>query len=197
MLQHSFVLDSLETTAADTFEHFEALIEEHRAKQDSPVPSRLMQVVPTVGVFHTPLPLRTAFELYNEKHRLTKRKHIQISFNEIRHILNLAQIMALRPRVADEESTNRRMNPLFTSHSMSASSFGTLSGTDLEGDNDHEDEAEHGEGKDLRIPFNGPKLISFDGDQTLYSDGANFERYDDTMPCRTQPNVGACTDVHG
>jgi IMP and pyridine-specific 5'-nucleotidase len=25
------------------------------------------------------------------------------------------------------------------------------------------------------LPFNGPKLITFDGDQTLYSDGANFE----------------------
>jgi hypothetical protein len=24
--------------------------------------------------------------------------------------------------------------------------------------------------------FNGPRLISFDGDQTLYSDGENFER---------------------
>ena len=46
-------------------------------------------------MFHTPLPLRAAFTIYNEKHRLTKRKHIQISFNEIRHILNLAQIMVL------------------------------------------------------------------------------------------------------
>jgi IMP and pyridine-specific 5'-nucleotidase len=25
-------------------------------------------------------------------------------------------------------------------------------------------------------PFNGPSLISFDGDQTLYSDGQNFEK---------------------
>jgi IMP-specific 5'-nucleotidase len=106
MLQHSFVLDALETTGADTFSHFEMLIEEHReltAQQqnandlDSLFPtSRLKQLVPTIGVFHTPLPLRAAFEVYNDKHRLTKRKHIQVSFNECRHILNLAQIMALR-----------------------------------------------------------------------------------------------------
>lgn len=104
MLQHSFVLDALETTAADTFSHFEVLIEEHRrfdtqqqslrirdisgpdigimtnsmptsynntnnthTKQQQ---SRLQQLVPTIGSFHTPLPLREAFEIYNEKHRL-------------------------------------------------------------------------------------------------------------------------------
>jgi hypothetical protein len=31
MSQHSFVLDALETTAADTFSHFEQLINAHRA----------------------------------------------------------------------------------------------------------------------------------------------------------------------
>jgi IMP and pyridine-specific 5'-nucleotidase len=98
MLQHSFVLDALETTAADTFLHFEVLIEEHRAvekeqleyrnmmqghhqpgtghlRNTSNVPiqqSRLKQLVPTIGTFHTPLPLRDAFEIYNEKHRLVR-----------------------------------------------------------------------------------------------------------------------------
>ena len=80
MLQHSFVLDALETTGADTFSHFEVLIEEHRQMEaeGNPQPSRLRQLVPTMGVFHTPLPLRNAFLVYNEKHRLTKRKHIQV-----------------------------------------------------------------------------------------------------------------------
>ena len=93
MLTHSFVLDCLETTGGDTFAHFETLIDEHRRLEEegSSRPSRLKRLVPTVGTFHTPLPLRRAFELYNEKHRLTKRKHIQISFNELRHILNLAR----------------------------------------------------------------------------------------------------------
>jgi hypothetical protein len=81
----SFVLDCLETTGADTFSHFEMLIDEHRIMEmeGSSRPSRLKQLVPTVGTFHTYLPLRHAFELYNEKHRLTRRKHIQISFNEV------------------------------------------------------------------------------------------------------------------
>jgi IMP-specific 5'-nucleotidase len=104
MLQHSFVLDALETTADDTFRHFEILIEEHRmfeqqersaslhvlsssASSASPSGtwhkrastnlarqphSRLRQLVPTIGSFHTPLPLREAFNIYNEKHRLVR-----------------------------------------------------------------------------------------------------------------------------
>ena len=89
MLMHSFVLDCLEATGSDTFSHFEMLIEEHRIMEmeGSTRPSRLKQLVPTVGTFHTRLPLRQAFELYNKKHHLTKRKHIQISFNEVRNNL--------------------------------------------------------------------------------------------------------------
>jgi IMP-specific 5'-nucleotidase len=102
MLQHSFVLDALETTAADTFLHFEVLIEELRRLEDPSLhhdlsstsgntsrpnlshrrsmsnldapfqQSRLRQLVPTIGSFHTALPLREAFEIYNEKHRLVR-----------------------------------------------------------------------------------------------------------------------------
>eukprot|EP00957_Ditylum_brightwellii_P195970 14931306-Ditylum_brightwellii.AAC.1 len=102
MLMHSFVLDALETTGSDTFSHFEMLIDEHIEMQNvaensnTENPSRLKQLVPTVGTFHTRLPLRKAFEAYNAKYCIAKRKHVCISFNEIRHILNLAQIMALR-----------------------------------------------------------------------------------------------------
>jgi IMP-specific 5'-nucleotidase len=101
MLSHSFVLDCLETTGADTFTHFEVLIDEHRRivalDGNGGRPSRLKQLVPTVGTFHTRLPLRQAFELYNAKHQLTKRKHIQISFNEVR----LTKLNALRFRLAE------------------------------------------------------------------------------------------------
>jgi hypothetical protein len=98
MLMHSFVLDCLETTGGDTFSHFETLIEEHRTleMEGSSRASRLKQLVPTVGTFHTRLPLRQAFELYNQKHHLTKRKHIQISFNEVRKRRKLG----LRVRIA-------------------------------------------------------------------------------------------------
>lgn len=168
MLQHSFVLDALDTTGADTFEHFEMLINEHRrleaGKQQSqsngdcnePQPSRLKQLVPTIGVFHTPLPLREAFEVYNEKHQITKRKHIAVSFNEIRHILNLAQIMALRKEsTADSNGSMENAGSLLNSITAIRS----------------DDLSDHGSPKQL----NGPSLITFDGDQTLYSDGANFE----------------------
>ena len=95
MLMHSFVLDALETTGADTFSHYEQLIDEHRrmtnelvaelsansatgvatvAASNLVVPSRLKQLIPGVGTFYTRLPLRKAFEAYNEKYGVTKRK---------------------------------------------------------------------------------------------------------------------------
>ena len=154
MLGHSFVLDALETTGADTFSHFEILIDEHRQMEGSSRPSRLKQLVPTVGMFHTRLPLRSAFEWYNKKHCLTKRKHIQISFNEIRHILNLAQVMAMR-----KEGDKAKDSQLI--QSLAEGSVADLAEIDLDTQNPGQ--------------LNGPKLITFDGDQTLYSDGANFE----------------------
>lgn len=150
MLTHSFVLDALETSGGDTFSHFEMLIEEHRRleAEGSKRPSRLKQLVPTVGTFHTRLPLRLAFEAYNEKHCLTKRKHIQISFNELRHIMNLAQVMAMR----------KATEP-----------------TDVSKEGDEPSTAVKGAETTGVEEFNGPKMITFDGDQTLYSDGSNFD----------------------
>jgi hypothetical protein len=198
MLQHSFVLDALETTGADTFSHFELLIEEHRnvaaqhqrsENDDFAMPtSRLKQLVPTVGVFHTPLPLRAAFEVYNEKHRLTKRKHIQISFNECRHILNLSQIMALRkvhqPAAEVVLATTLKVRSAGGSENEEKSGIGgePAAATTairrkfrMESIGSFNDLGEEELMADLS-EFNGPRLISFDGDQTLYSDGQNFER---------------------
>jgi IMP and pyridine-specific 5'-nucleotidase len=178
MLMHSFVLDALETTGADTFSHFEVLIDEHirRNRTDDTSPrttSRLQQLVPTVGVFHTRLPLRRAFEEYNRKHKLTKRKHITISFNEIRHILNLAQIMALAGIETNESETG----------TTGGTTGGTTTTTTTVGSMpDKEATSPRVRGKDATptpgaapTTFVGPRLITFDGDQTLYSDGANFE----------------------
>lgn len=114
LLNHSFVLNSKESYHG-TMLYFEELIEEYRKHPDR---SRLKQFVPNVGKFHTDLKLGKAFEEYNRKYSISSRRHIAPSFNEIRHILNLAQVMAI--------------------------------------------------GKNLQ-------LITFDGDQTLYSDGGNFE----------------------
>lgn len=168
MLSHSFVLDCLEDTGPDTFSHFEILIDEHRRleMEGSDRPSRLKQLVPTVGTFHTRLPLREAFQVYNDKHLLTRRKHIQISFNEIRHILNLAQVMAMRtanttiPEVIGDANVNNS-TPL----PLSATTPNVL------------DDATDAETEEMLLPgiLNGPKMITFDGDQTLYSDGATFD----------------------
>lgn len=114
LLRHSFVLDAT-GTYADTFSHFEDLVEEHIR---DPARSQLRQYVPSIGVFHTSLNMRQAFQVYDDKYAISQRRHLPPTFNEIRHILNLAQVIALSK---------------------------TLS------------------------------LISFDGDQTLYSDGGNFD----------------------
>jgi IMP and pyridine-specific 5'-nucleotidase len=172
MLSHSFVLDALDTTAADTFSHFEMLIEEHieMSKSQSNEPSRLKKLVPTVGTFHTALPLRKAFVAYNKKYALTKRRHITISFNELRHIMNLAQIMALhngddgdKDISSSLERWEKSPGPLVGIRPPSPPQLSLgVSQAEEKGQCPKED-------------FGGPKMITFDGDQTLYSDGANFE----------------------
>jgi len=266
---HSFVLDALDTTGADTFSHFEMLIDEHRRMTDQLsaelnssgcaqpsignliVPSRLKQLVPGVGTFYTRLPLRKAFEAYNAKYGITKRRYVCISFNEIRHILNLAQIIAMiAPYSQGESCLNMKVNgmSLGPTTRLSASGLiengGTIDGRNNNNNNsnnkggggertmrqsetdnkvleawasmgdtprrDSEDDSSGDSGKNKvaesptsspsRKPIErrdrsdtcdvedslshlptqtslpGPKLICFDGDQTLYSDGANFEK---------------------
>ena len=122
MLNHSFVLDAKDTYIG-TMKYFEVLVDEHRsAFLNKENRSRLKEYVPSVGRFHTHLPISQAFTLYDLKYSISKRRFISPTFNEIRHILNLSQIMAI--------------------------------GTNLQ-------------------------LITFDGDQTLYSDGGNFEDSED------------------
>lgn len=118
MLHHSFVLDAKDSYFG-TMCYFEELIEEHRKSKGR---GKLKQYVPTVGKFHTHLPMSQAFSVYDLKYSISKRRFVSPTFNELRHILNLSQIMAI--------------------------------------------------GKNLQ-------LITFDGDQTLYSDGGNFEKNDE------------------
>lgn len=208
MLNHSFVLDALESTAEDTFHHFEELIDEHRLltsnenDNDNIRTSRLKQLVPTVNTFHTHLPLKRAFVAYNKKYALTKRKHITISFNEIRHICNLAQVMALRGEDEEEQlrtslkdwekspgifkdmvpSSPPNMSlgapailpPTNSINSNTGTSTMMLNGKDKNGtSNDNNNGNKSNEHEHI---FKGPKMITFDGDQTLYSDGANFDQ---------------------
>ncbi|KAI1317357.1 IMP 5'-nucleotidase [Mortierella claussenii] len=102
----------------------EVMIEEHRRKALKGVPehSRLHRIVPSVASFFTPLPLEAAFLVANAKHSIAARRFVPPSFNDIRRILNTAQVMAIAPTI---------------------------------------------------------KLITFDGDMTLYDDGTSFT---DTSP---------------
>jgi len=231
MLMHSFVLDALDTTGADTFSHFEVLIDEHRKMTDQYlddisqnnkstfVPSRLKQLVPQVGTFYTRLPLRKAFEAYNLKYGITSRRHICISFNEIRHILNLAQIIAMTDMYKGGSQLGL-LPPLVPNGNIGGGGGGVAHHEKKEGETDDQairawtsmtvtprrevDDKSDGsqysgdttpeersramcdrsesiaieEAFSLlpdRTALPGPKLICFDGDQTLYSDGANFE----------------------
>ena len=199
MLMHSFVLDALATTGADTFSHFEELVDEHRqicmeAASSSgenhtnyyePKQSRLKKLVPTVGLFHTPLPLRQAYEAYNAKYKLDKRRHLAISFNEIRHILNLAQIMALcKESVPTCEVVKHwgQQNPLdspslvvLTGDKKMIPEFSLDGSAPKNGTSSSPPRITSSDTCDDPKCFNGPSMITFDGDQTLYSDGANFE----------------------
>ncbi len=114
MLSHSFVLASPDTYR-DTMVHIESLFEEHSL---NPATSTLKILIPSVGTFFTGLPITQAFDLYDAKYCISQRQYVPPTFNEIRHILNLAQVIGIGPKL---------------------------------------------------------KLITFDGDQTLYSDGGNFQ----------------------
>ena len=115
MLYHSFVLGNNYDSYVTTMRYIEELIKEHMIKGDK---SRLKSLVPTIGIFHTELHLVEALDMYDAKYSITSRRHVPPTFNEIRHILNLSQLLAINVNL---------------------------------------------------------RLVSFDGDQTLYSDGGNFE----------------------
>lgn len=118
-LYHGFAL-ALPSVYGGIFKKIERLVEEHRAamaRGDPETSTELKRLVPTISAFFTSLPLEEAWRRYDAKYAVSQRKCVPPSFNEVRHILNLAQVMALA---------------------------GSL------------------------------QMISFDGDQTLYSDGGNF-----------------------
>lgn len=94
----------------------ELLIIEHH---QTPQISKLSRIVPSIGTFFTKLALVEAFEIIERSRSIVDRKFVPISFNDIRYLLNEAQVIEVS--------------------------------------------------RDL-------KLITFDGDMTLYADGADFSR---------------------
>jgi IMP and pyridine-specific 5'-nucleotidase len=57
--------------------------------------SKLKLLVPTIGTFFTRLPLADAFRYQDRKRFISSRRFVPPSFNDIRLILNTAQLMGL------------------------------------------------------------------------------------------------------
>lgn len=66
-----------------------------RQNQDRIFPSKLGMLVPTAGPFFTRLPLEAAFKYQDRKRYISSRRYVAPSFNDVRLVLNSAQIMAV------------------------------------------------------------------------------------------------------
>ncbi|XWW94208.1 hypothetical protein V2A60_002151 [Cordyceps javanica] len=82
---------------AEIMRDVEMMIDDHiaRQNQDSPIPSKLGMLVPTAGPFFTRLPLEAAFKYQDRKRYISCRRYVAPSFNDVRLVLNSAQIMAV------------------------------------------------------------------------------------------------------
>ncbi|CEJ91404.1 Putative IMP-specific 5'-nucleotidase 1 [[Torrubiella] hemipterigena] len=96
--------ESLEQAAAEAHRRYaeimrdvENMIDDHMARQSlpSPLPSKLGMLVPTAGPFFTRLPLEAAFKYQDRKRHISSRRYVAPSFNDVRLVLNSAQIMAV------------------------------------------------------------------------------------------------------
>jgi IMP and pyridine-specific 5'-nucleotidase len=116
---------------AEIFHDIEKLVFDHMemTKLGNPKQSRLSQLVSSVGVFFTKLPLEQAFYIMDQRRGISKRRLVAPSFNDIRLILNTAQILQLAMPSKHKGENGQRLL----------------------------------------------KLITFDGDITLYDDGKNFD----------------------
>ncbi|KAL2136835.1 hypothetical protein VTI74DRAFT_1049 [Chaetomium olivicolor] len=76
----------------------ELMIDDHIAHQnnaENPFPSKLKLLVPSIGPFFTRLPIEAAFKFQDRKRYISSRRFVSPSFNDVRLILNSAQIMAV------------------------------------------------------------------------------------------------------
>ncbi|CCF57514.1 hypothetical protein KAFR_0C05230 [Kazachstania africana CBS 2517] len=113
--------------------------------------SRLNLLVPTIGTFFTELPLEKAFLWEDSVKAISSRRMIAPSFNDVRHILNTAQIFHFVKQ--------KKLGPRI--------------------------------GKPLR-------LVTFDGDVTLYEDGGSLYESNPVIPyivklLKANVNVGIVT----
>ncbi|KAI1212782.1 IMP-specific 5-nucleotidase [Annulohypoxylon truncatum] len=82
---------------AEIMRDIEVMIDDQLMHQldGSRVPSKLKLLVPTIGNFFTRLPLEAAFKFQDRKRYISSRRFVSPSFNDVRLILNTAQLMAV------------------------------------------------------------------------------------------------------
>ncbi|KAK2058516.1 IMP-specific 5'-nucleotidase [Colletotrichum caudatum] len=82
---------------AEIFRDVEHMIDDHITRQEeaNDLPSKLKMLVPSAGPFFTRLPLEAAFNHMDERRLISSRRYVSPSFNDVRLILNAAQIMAV------------------------------------------------------------------------------------------------------
>ncbi|CAL5871570.1 uncharacterized protein PFLUO_LOCUS5823 [Penicillium psychrofluorescens] len=118
--------EGLKTAAADTHQRYAEIMRDvenlildhiHHTRHNEPGKSKLKLLVPSIGTFFTRLYMEDAFKYQDAQRFISRRRFVAPSFNDIRLILNTAQVLAL-------------------------------------------------------VRSSGVKLVTFDGDVTLYEDGA-------------------------
>ncbi|KAI2619671.1 IMP-specific 5'-nucleotidase-domain-containing protein [Hypoxylon sp. NC1633] len=82
---------------AEIMRDIEVMVDDHITHQlnGNMVPSKLKLLVPTIGNFFTRLPLEAAFKFQDRKRYISSRRFVSPSFNDVRLILNSAQLMAV------------------------------------------------------------------------------------------------------
>ncbi|KAF3165149.1 IMP 5'-nucleotidase [Orbilia oligospora] len=82
---------------AEIMRDVEQLVNDHIEHQRLGIPerSKLKLLVPSLSIFFTPLFLEEAFMAQDAKRAISSRRFVSPSFNDIRLILNTAQIMSL------------------------------------------------------------------------------------------------------
>ena len=99
--EHGSVLANMATTAhqryAEIMRDVEKLINDHIKHQKNGMPgrSKLKLLVPSVGDFFTPLLLEEAFAYQDSRRKISSRRFVPPSFNDIRLTLNSAQALGL------------------------------------------------------------------------------------------------------
>ncbi|KAI1328181.1 IMP-specific 5-nucleotidase [Xylariaceae sp. FL0255] len=82
---------------AEIMRDVETMLDDHIAHQAdiNAAPSKLKLLVPPIGTFFTRLPLEAAFKFQDRKRYISSRRFVSPSFNDVRLILNTAQLMAV------------------------------------------------------------------------------------------------------